>query len=82
MALIKVAGDAFCHAELRVCWIDRSGVPLRTLTSVAALRTNSEFLISQRALRAEVCHFTMASVTSTLTLSPVILSGVFDISAD
>jgi len=46
MALIKVAGDAFCHAELRVCWIDRSGVPPRTLASIAALRTNSKFLIA------------------------------------
>src|SRR5436190_6015784 len=25
-AVTDVAGDAFCHAELRVCGIDRSGV--------------------------------------------------------
>ena len=28
-AVTDVAGDAFCHAELRVCGIDRSGVPSR-----------------------------------------------------
>src|SRR5438093_106482 len=31
-AVADIAGDAFCHAELRVCGIDRSGVWARTIT--------------------------------------------------
>ena len=46
-AVTDVAGDAFCHAELRVCGIDRSGVRSRAITA--------RNVATQRVLHHDLC---------------------------